>query len=245
VKKVAVVTGGTRGIGRAVSLACAKSGQRVYAIYARNWQAADSLIDTVREQELDIHCLRADLTKSEDFAKCISTIKNEAGRIDVIVHSAVSGVHRDVENLSDRHIAWTFNINFLAIHQLLRELTPMMEAGGRIVGLTSIGSNRATPRYAAVGASKGALESLFRYYAAELAPRGITVNLVCPGLVLTDTIASLPQREALEQTVIARTPTGRLTTPEDVAQVILMLCSEAAAQIVGQTIVVDGGYALT
>jgi enoyl-[acyl-carrier protein] reductase III len=217
----------------------------VYAIYARNWQAADALAEDARRQELDIQCLRADLTKQEDFSRCVSTIKSETSQIAMIVHCAASGVFREVQNLTDRHVAWTFNINFQAIHQLLRELIPMIPAGGRIVGLTSAGAHRATPRYAAVGASKGALESLFKYYAAELAPRAITVNLVCPGLVLTDTIASLPQREALEQAAVARTPTGRLTTPEDVAQAVLFVCSEAAAQIVGQTIVVDGGFSLT
>jgi enoyl-[acyl-carrier protein] reductase III len=217
----------------------------VYAIYARNWQAANALAEDARHQEVDIRCLRADLTKNDELSRCVNTIKNEAGQVDTIVHCAASGVHREVANLTERHIAWTFNINFLAIHQLLRELIPVMPAGGRIVGLTSAGAGRATPRYAAVGASKGALESLFKYYAAELAPRAITVNLVCPGLVLTDTIASLPQREALEKAAIARTPTGRLTTPEDVAQAILFICSEAASQIVGQTIVVDGGFALT
>ncbi|PWU04406.1 MAG: enoyl-ACP reductase [Terriglobia bacterium] len=244
-RRVAVITGGTRGIGKAVSLAAARDSQRVYAIYARNWQAADAFSEETRKEGLDVRCIRADLTKDEDFSRCVNTVRSEAGRIDVIVHSAVSGVHRPVTDLTERHIAWTFNINFLAIHRLLREFVPLMPAGGRIIGLTSAGANRSVPRYAAVGASKGALESLFRYYAAELAPRGISVNLVCPGLVLTDTIAALPQREALEQAALARTPSGRLTTPEDVAQVILFLCSEAASQIVGQTIVVDGGFGLS
>jgi len=243
--KVAVVTGGTRGIGRAITLALARAGHTVFALYARNREAGDAVAAVAAAEGLAIRCIRADLADAQGFAECVKAIKSEARRVDFVVHSAASGVHRETTELTERHIDWTFRINFFAIHNLLAELLPMMPAGGRIVGLTSIGATRALPHYGAVGASKGALDALFRHYAAELAPRGIAVNLVCPGLVLTDSISSLSQLNELVKVVLGRTPAGRLTTPEDVAQTVLFLTSEGASQIIGQTIVVDGGYALT
>jgi enoyl-[acyl-carrier protein] reductase III len=139
----------------------------------------------------------------------------------------------------------TFEVNVFAIHSLIQALLDLMPRGSRIVGITSIGGVRVVQYYAAVGSSKGALESLFRHYASELAPKGIVVNLVCPGLVLTDALDAFPDREARLNRNIEATPTGRLTTPEDVAQVVSFLVSPASAQIIGQTIVVDGGKTLS
>jgi enoyl-[acyl-carrier protein] reductase III len=121
----------------------------------------------------------------------------------------------------------------------------MMNSGDRIVGITSSGGVRVVPYYAAVGSSKGALESLLRHYASELAPNGISVNMVCPGTVLTDAVDAFPDRDARIKKSIDATPSGRLTTPEEVADVVKFLCGPAAAQIIGQTIVIDGGKTLS
>ena len=120
-----------------------------------------------------------------------------------------------------------------------------MPAGGRVIGLTSAGARQAFPAYAAVGASKGALDALFRHYAVELAPRGIAVNLVCPGAVRTRALDAIPDTEQRIAAAEAGTPTGRLTTCEEVAKVVLFLCSDGASQIIGQTIVIDGGRAVS
>ena len=120
-----------------------------------------------------------------------------------------------------------------------------MSPGSKIVGITSSGGTRVIPYYAAVGASKGAMESLFRHYAAELAPKGINVNMVCPGLVLTDAVDAFPDKEERLDKVLKATPSGKLCTPEDVASVVEFLCSAESAQIVGQTIVIDGGKTLS
>ncbi|HLJ27408.1 MAG TPA: SDR family oxidoreductase [Candidatus Angelobacter sp.] len=243
--KVALVTGGTRGIGLAISIALAGAGYRVYAVYARNRAAAQLLADHAKKSGLDIRCLRANLADEDGCALCVHTIKAETTHVDVIVHSAASGVHREVTKLTPKHIRWTFDINVVSIHTLLLELVPMMPAGGRIIGLTSFGATHVNSlTYGAVGSSKAALESLFRHYARELAPRGIAVNLVSPGLVATTALDAFPDKEYQLETGLALTPTGRLTTPEDVAGVVLFACSEAAAQVVGQTIYVDGGRSL-
>ena len=240
-RKIAVVTGGSRGIGRAISLALAAAGMRVLAPYARNHRAATELEEEARGQGLEIAGLRGDLSKEETFRRTLDAIRERAETIDVLVHAAATGVHRPAEEITPKHLRFTLETNVVAAHALIRELLPMIPAGGRIVGLTSAGGVRALPTYAAVGASKGALEALFRHYAVELAPRGIAVNLVCPGTVRTEALNAMPDTEERIAEAERRTPTGRLTTCEEVARVVVFLCGEAAAQIVGQTIVVDGG----
>jgi enoyl-[acyl-carrier protein] reductase III len=242
--KCAVVTGGTRGIGLEISLALARSGCRVYAVYARNREAAKRLSEKALAAELDIRCVRADLTDKDAIARCIAAIKSETKLVDIVVHSAASGVHRKVFQLSVKHLVWTYSINVFAIHHLLSELIPIMPRGGRVLAITSEGASHVLPFYAAIGSSKGSLDSLFRYYAHELAPHGIAVNVLSPGLVLTDAIEAFPDCDQRVRLSTANTPSGRLTTPEDVAGVVLFMCSEAAAQIVGQTIVIDGGKCL-
>lgn len=242
---VAVVTGGTRGIGRAITLALARSGARVYAIHARNREAAADLAREAESRGLDVRCLRADLTDEAASRAAVGRIREETDRVEVLVHSAASGVHREVTALSLKHLAWTFDVNVFAAHRFLLALLPLVPRGGRVVGITSQGGTRAVPNYAAIGASKGALESLFRHYAQALAPRGIAVNLVSPGLVMTDAVEAFPDKEQRTSDALARTPTGRLTTAEDVAGVVSFLCSPAAEQLVGQTIVLDGGRCLS
>jgi enoyl-[acyl-carrier protein] reductase III len=241
---VAVVTGGTRGIGRAISVALAEAGATVYAVFARDGAAADALSELAESRRWDIRCVRADLADEGLRARCVERIAAEVDHVDVIVHAAASGVHREVAALTPKHLAWTFRTNVLAIHGLLLGLLPLMPRGARLVGISSQGGTRAIPQYTAIGSSKGALESLFRHYAQELAPRGIAVNLVSPGLVLTQALEALPQRDERVRTARAQTPTGRLTTAEDVAAVVLFLCSPGAGQVIGQTLVVDGGRCL-
>ena len=244
-RKHAVVTGGTGGIGRAVSLELAKAGYHVLALYGRDSKAAESLVEEARQKDLRIEAIRGDLTKPEKMEAVLNEIRAKAPQVDAIVHCAASGVHRTAAELSVKHLSWTFEINVFAIHHLVQSLLDIMPVGARLIGVTSHGGVRVVPFYAAVGSSKGALESLFRHYASELAPKGIAVNLVCPGLVLTEAVDAFPEREARVKKAIDATPTGRLTTPEDVALVIQFLCTPAASQIIGQTIVIDGGKTLS
>ncbi len=242
--KVAVVTGGTRGIGRAVSLSLARRGAKVWALYARDRKNADSLQAVAAAEELPITSLRGDLTDEATFQAIAAQIRGETPQVNFIVHSAASGVHRNAIELTPKHLRWTFDINVFAAHQLVRTLVPHMPEGGRIIGITSSGGTRVIPHYAAVGSSKGAIESLFRHYAFELAPRGIAVNCVCPGLVLTEAVDAFPDRDKRIGAALANTPTAKLTTPEEVSELVAFLCGPYAGQIVGQTLVIDGGKTL-
>jgi enoyl-[acyl-carrier protein] reductase III len=245
VKKIAVVTGGTRGIGRAITLKLARAGYKTFALFAANSEAAAELEKMAAEENLEVVCLRGNLTKESAFESTVGAILEGAPNIDCIVHSAASGVHREAMKISAKEMTFTFETNVLSIHNLLLRLVDRIPRGGRIIGLSSQGARRALSNYAAIGASKGALEALFRHYAKELAPRGIAVNLVSPGLVLTEALNAFPDKAMRIKFSGENTPSGRLTTPEDVADLVGFLAlSPAAAQIQGQTIAIDGGISL-
>lgn len=242
--KTAVITGGTRGIGKAVSLNLARQGAKVFALYGRDSKTAGELEFIAKNEGLEIICIKGDLSNDEKFNLVVENIRANTSTVDFLVHCAASGVHRNALELSLKHLRWTFEINVFAIHHLLQNLIDMMPRGSRVIGITSSGGTRVIPYYAAVGSSKGALESLFRHYAFELAPQGIAVNLVCPGLVLTDAVDAFPDKEMRIDKTKGATPVGELTTPENIAEAISFLCSPSASQIIGQTLVIDGGKTL-
>jgi NAD(P)-dependent dehydrogenase (short-subunit alcohol dehydrogenase family) len=202
------------------------------------------LEDLANQRGLNIVTIRGDLTKDETFQASVDFVKRACETIDIIVHVAASGVFKKAMELTDKHMRWTFDINFFAVHKLTLALIGSMKKGGRIIGITSPGGTHVIPHYAAIGASKGALEALFRHYARELAREGIIVNLVCPGMVKTDIVNVFPEIEELLAKTLDYTPTNELTKPEQVASLVSYLCSEHASQIVGQTLVIDGGKCL-
>lgn len=245
-KKNAVVTGGTRGIGRAISLDLARRGYKVKALYARDRESANSLELLAKEEFLDITTLKSDLSRQEGIDSVILDIKSSMPELHAFVHCAASGVHKLAEQITAKHLRWTFEINVIAVQQLLTSLVPLMPSDSRIIGLTSAGGNRTIPYYTAVGSSKGALDSLFRHWAVEIAPRGIAVNLVCPGMVLTDAVEAFPDKDQRINACVKQTPTGKMTSPEEIAELVGFLCSSrAGSQIIGQTFIVDGGKCIT
>jgi len=172
-------------------------------------------------------------------------IKKEYDSLDIMVSNAASGVLKPALELSSRHWNWAMDINARALLSLVRTGAPLMPKGGRILAVSSLGAVRAIENYTAVGASKAALESLVRHLAVELGPKGINVNTISAGAVDTEALKKFPNREQILSTALSKTPMGRLTTPDDVGDVALYLCSDLATMIQGQTIVVDGGYSIT
>jgi NAD(P)-dependent dehydrogenase (short-subunit alcohol dehydrogenase family) len=240
-KKTFVITGGTRGIGRAISLRFARAGAGVIANYVRNTEAAEELATIAAKEGLTIALCRADLTRKEGLEQIDRAVQERGPQLSGLVHCAATGVHRPIEELTERHLEWTFDLNVGAFFNLIRLLLPRFSEGSSIVAVSSSGAVRAIPQYTLVGASKGALEALARHFAVELAPRGIRVNILSAGAVLTDVWKTLPNSEARIAETIRRTPLGRLVTPDEVACAAQFLCSAAAEGIVGQTLVIDGG----
>ena len=239
--KRALVVGGTRGIGRAIALRLARQGARVLANYVRDQTAAEGLEREATSCSLALETFLADVTQPTGMAKLTDVVTQRLDGLSILVYAAATGVHRPLEELTLRHLDWTFALNVRAFFELVRRLLPCFENPSSVVAVSSEGAARAVPQYTLVGASKGALESMVRHLAAELAPRGIRVNALAPGTVLTDAWKVLPDAETRLAEAARRTPRGRLNTLEEVAWAAQFLCSEAASGIAGHTLVVDGG----
>jgi enoyl-[acyl-carrier protein] reductase III len=244
--KRALVTGGSRGIGRGIALALASQGCAVAIHYARKHQEAEATASAVAAYGVAAPILRANLARTAAARQLVSDATAALGGLDILIANAASGVAKPVLAVDERDWEWTVTINAASILAAAQAAAPAMQAQrwGRIITITSAGSRRVLPHYSIVGVSKAAQEALVRYLAVELAPYGVTVNCISPGLVLTDALAAFPNAAAMLDDAQRRTPAGRLVTPEDVGQVVAWLCSDAAAMIVGQTLEIDGGYGL-
>ena len=235
-----LVTGGTRGIGKAIALRFAHDGaRRVVAGYMRNDLAAEEAAAEIGAAGAEAILVRGNVASDRVVAELASH-----GPFDVLVHNAATGVIRPALQTDDRHWDWTLAANARALLALSRAVAPTMAAGSSIVAISSLGSTRVLENYVLVGTSKAALESLVRYLAVELAPRGIRVNAVSAGVVETGALEHFPNREQMIAWGTKRTPAGRLVEPEDVAAAVAFLCSQDAEMVRGQTLVVDGGFSL-
>jgi enoyl-[acyl-carrier protein] reductase III len=243
--RVALITGGSRGIGRAIAVRLAKANCHIVVNYFRQRKAAEEVAEEVRAAGMKALIVKANVANEKAVADMFRQIREEFGQLDILVSNAASGVLKPALELTERHWHWTMDINAGTMIPLARHAVPLMEGRrGHIIAVSSLGAIRALPNYTAVGASKAALESLVRHLAVELAPRGVRVNCVSAGVVDTDALKHFPNRDELIGSAKERTPSGRLTTPDDVADVILFLCNRCTDQIVGQTIIVDGGYSI-
>lgn len=243
--KVALVTGGSRGIGRACALKLAGLGASVVINYSRNAEHAEATARDVEAFGVRALPVQADIGDRDAIVALFERTKSEFGRLDVLVNSAARGLERPRDALDSlpKHLAHTLEVNVLGPWFCAQEAAKLMTEGGSIVNLLSPGSQRYVPRYAPVGVSKGALASLTTYLAVELGRRGIRVNGVAAGLVQgSDGLRMLPPE--LIQHYRETVPAGRLVSPEDVADAVAFLCSDAASMIIGHVIVVDGGFSL-
>jgi enoyl-[acyl-carrier protein] reductase III len=244
--KVALVTGGSRGIGKAIVLKFASAGADVIINYFRNTQAAQEVADEAAARGVTAKIIRANTGDAVKVEKMFETIRQEFGRLDIFVNNAASGVARSVFDIDTQAWDWTMNVNaraFLLCAQRAAEL--MKGRGGKIVAISSLGSFLAWPGYSVVGVSKAALEALTRYLAVELAPEGISVNAVSAAAVQTDTLKLYTRDDLGAGTGWQRNRAGRMVVPEDIANAVAFLCSDDAYMIRGQTIIVDGGIALS
>jgi len=234
------VTGGSRGIGKAIALRFARDGaERVAIGYLRNDKAAEAAAEELRGIGAEPVLVRGNVT-SERVLEQIAAL----GPLDALVHNAATGVIRPALETESKHWEWTMNANARALLDLARVAAPSMPSGSSIVAISSLGSTRVLENYVLVGTSKAALESIVRYLAVELAPRGIRVNAVSAGVVETDALDHFPNREQMIELATTRTPAGRLVEPEDVASAVAYLCSPDAEMVRGHILIVDGGFSL-
>lgn len=239
--KIALVTGGTRGLGRAISLHLASQGCAVVAGYFQNEEAAEWIRRKAAEDGLPITAFRANLMASSGIQALCDHLLGLHGRLDALVYNSATGVHKPLEALTQRHLNAVWQMNVGAFLDLALKLKPHMPAGSRIVAVSSEGAQRAIDQYGAIGSSKAALEALCRQMAAEWAGHGIGVNAVSPGLLETETLAAMQHAGERVGHEVRSSPLGRLVRLEEVAAVVHFLCSRASAGVAGETIAVDGG----
>jgi len=243
--KVALVTGGSRGIGRAVSLDLARAGATVIVNYRRKKSAAEELAAQMDGEELSYRLVRANVEDEEGIDYLAQTASEEFGRIDILVSNAVFGAVKPAAEISRKLWDKTMNTNAAALLFLAQRVAKMPGAnGGSIIAVTSLGGQRVIRDYSVVGASKAALESVVRYLAAELGPQGYRVNAIAPGVVETGALDYFPDRDTMVADAVKGTPLGRLAAPEDAAKLVRFLAGDDAAMITGQVITVDGGYSI-
>jgi enoyl-[acyl-carrier protein] reductase III len=234
------VTGGSRGIGKAIAMRFARDGaERVAIGYLRNDKAAEEAAGELRALGAEPVLVRGNVT-SERVLEQVAAL----GPLDALVHNAATGVIRPALETEPKHWEWTLNANARALLDLTRAAAPSMPAGSSIVAISSLGSTRVLENYVLVGTSKAALEAIVRYLAVELAPRGIRVNAVSAGVVDTDALRFFPNREDMVEHAVRRTPAGRLVEPDDVASAVAYLCSPDAEMVRGHILIVDGGFSL-
>lgn len=244
--KKALITGGSRGIGRAIALELATNGVDCVINYLRNEEAAQEVKQAVEAKGVQAHLIQANVGDPGELKTLIDkTSEIFGGVLDIFVHNAALGAFKPVINLKPNQWDMSFNINVKALWQAAQQLVPMMEGrNSKILSISSLGSSSYIPDYGAIGISKAAMENLIRYLAVELAPKKIRVNAVSGGPIDTDALKMFPQYERMKAECLARTPAGRIGEPEDLAKVIAFLCSEESRWIVGQTLIADGGMSL-
>jgi enoyl-[acyl-carrier protein] reductase III len=237
--EVALVTGGSKGVGRAIALGLARKGASVGITWFRDRISAEKTLAELEETGARVHAIKAHLGDPKVPGRVIEDMTDSLGDVTLLVSNAASGTQRPLNEIQGSHWDWTMETNAAAFLRLVQASSTLRS----IVALTSLGSTRVLPGYGTVGASKAALETLVRYLAVELAP-SCRSNAISAGVIDTESLRRFPSASDLIYKAENLTPAGRLVTPEDVASLALFLLSDESGMITGQTITLDGGYSL-
>ena len=250
--KKALITGGSRGIGRGIALKLAAGGAQIAIHYYQNKEAAQATLEKVRALGSNGFLVQADVRRTEEVLRLFQQVRSEFGSLDIFISNARPEASTFYEAPMDITLEkWDAAMDSQAKAFLVgvREAAPLMSNGGRIIAISFAPGGRfgSWQPWVAMGAAKAALEVLVRYFAVALARRGITVNTISPGWVEDSVFNSLPEafqagvREWQER---GWTPMGRLGTPADIGNAVALICSEESSWITGQLIDVDGGASL-
>jgi enoyl-[acyl-carrier protein] reductase III len=245
-KKYIFISGGSRGIGRAITLSQASPETHLFINYLRDDESAAKVKKEAEKKGSKVLLLPGNIGDPEFISTITKSIQEHTDRLDMMIHNAALGVFKPVSQLRIKDWDISLDVNAKAFLLLAQATLPLMKnKGGKMITISSLGSFRFTPNYGAIGISKAALENLVRYLAVELAPYKIHVNAVSGGLIETESLKMFPNLEGMKKEFLSRTPGGRVGKPEDIANVVSFLLSPQADWIYGQTIIADGGYSLS
>ncbi len=243
--KIAFVSGGTRGIGLAIAEELAAQGANIVLNYFRSRSNAKAAEDKIKDTYgVECYAHRANIGNHEQLPPIFEGIKERFGKLDILVSNAALGLYTSMLEIDDKAWDLSMHTNARAFLNCVQLASPIMPDHSRIVALSSLGSIRYIPGYAAIGVSKAAIENIVKYMAIEFAERHITVNCVSGGFIDTDALKVFPNYKQMLEEVSARTPFKRVGTPKEVAAVAAFMCSPKATWVTGQTVIVDGGYSL-
>jgi enoyl-[acyl-carrier protein] reductase III len=249
--RVAVITGGSRGIGRGIALRLARDGAHCAITYRRQHDAAAETVRAIEKHGVRGLALPLELAQPSEVRPAFDRIAEAFGRIDILVVSAAATAFRPLAEQTERNVRLTFQISVDSFVALVQAAAPLMRGRpGRIVAISGIDSVQAMRGHGVLGAAKAALESLVRALALELGPEGVTVNGVNPGFIATDSSRLYVERglgreyDAAVERLCTVTPVRRIGTVDDVADCVTWIASEGASFLTGQTIVLDGGLTI-
>lgn len=244
-KRVALVTGASKGIGAGIALDLAEAGAAIAVNYASDKTGADGVVKRIVDSGGQAFAVQADVSKSEDVHRMFREVADAYGSIDTVVNNA--GVYRPMklEEVTEDEFHREFNTNVLGPMMVIREsLKYFSENGGSIINIGSGASQMCPPGYSIYAASKSALDAITKVLAKELAPRGIRVNSVNPGATLSEGTKSAGlygTGSEIERQLVAMTPLGRMGTPSDIAKVVTFLASDDSGWLTGEVILASGG----
>ena len=243
-KQTAIVTGGSRGIGRAVAVRLAKDGMNLVINYRGNSAAAEETERLCRELGAEVLLVQGDVSRAEDCEKLAAQAKEAFGRVDVLVNNA--GITRDglLARMTEEDFRAVLDVNLVGPWNMMKAVNRIMmkQRYGRIVNLSSVTGLMGNMGQTNYAAAKAGILGMTKSYAREVAGRGITVNAVAPGFIDTDMTEAMP--EGAKDKIITEIPMGRTGKPEDVAEAVAFLASEQAGYITGEVLRVDGGMAM-
>lgn len=236
--KVAIVTGGSRGIGRAIAERLGRDGATVALTYAGSRDKAEAVVTTIKESGTDAIAIQSDISKPEETRSLFEKVIHTFNHVDIVVNNVGVSVYKPTIDMTEADFDKVFNTNARGTFFALQTAAQHLSDGGRIISLSSGATRQSIPAGGLYAASKAAIEQFSFALSKELGHRGITVNLVSPGVTNTDGL--IMPADALQH-LIQSTPLGRLGEPPDIAGVVAFLASDAARWVNGQVIQVNGG----
>jgi enoyl-[acyl-carrier protein] reductase III len=242
----ALVTGGSRGIGRSCALAAARRGADVAITYVTNEEAAERTAGEIRALGRRALVIQGDVGSPDDNARAVEEAITELGPVRYLVANAAAGTFGTTDELTVEQWDYTMEAHVRSLLTLAQAASPSMtdNGGGSILAISSLGAHRVYDAYAAFGTAKAAIETLIRYLAVEGGPKGIRANCICGGVVLTDLFKEIPEWESIAAAAGERSPLGRALDPDEIGEPAAFFLSEEARMVTGQTLCVDAGFTL-
>jgi enoyl-[acyl-carrier protein] reductase III len=242
----ALVTGGSRGIGRSCALAAARRGADVAITYVQNQAAAEATAAEIRALGRRAAIIQGDVGSAADNVRAVEQAIAELGPLRYLVANAAAGSFGLTDELTVEQWDYTMESHVRSLMVLAQAAAPSMagNGGGAIVAISSLGAHRVYDAYAAFGTAKAAIETLVRYLAVEGGPKGIRANCICGGVVLTDLFKEIPEWESIAAAAGERSPLGRALDPDELGEPAAFFLSDEARMVTGQTLCVDAGFTL-